>query len=282
MAANFLIGLREGLEAALIVGILAAYLVRSGQREVLTWLWGGVIAAIAASVVAAVALSLTADGLPERGEQIFAGVMSWTAVALITWMVFWMARNARKLKGQLHAQVDTALAKNRWALALIAFVAVGREGLETAIFLWTSVRATGGTSVELLGAFLGLAVAALLGVLIYQGSLRVALSKLFTITGVALIVVAAGLTAYGIHEFQEAGLLPGEYALAFDARGVIDPEGWIGTLLKGTLSLSPAMSWLEVAGWFAYLIPTMVAYVVVLRGRRTQPAPSAAPAKVDA
>lgn len=282
MAANFLIGLREGLEAALIVGILAAYLVRSGQREVLTWLWGGVIAAIAASVVAAVALSLTADGLPERGEQIFAGVMSWTAVALITWMVFWMARNARKLKGQLHAQVDTALAKNRWALALIAFVAVGREGLETAIFLWTSVRATGGTSVELLGAFLGLAVAALLGVLIYQGSLRVALSKLFTITGVALIVVAAGLTAYGIHEFQEAGLLPGEYALAFDARGVIDPEGWIGTLLKGTLSLSPAMSWLEVAGWFAYVIPTMVAYVVVLRGRRTQPAPSAAPAKVDA
>lgn len=273
MVANFLIGLREGLEAALIVGILAAYLVRSGQRDTLRWLWGGVIAAIVGSIVAGVAFSLTADGLSDRGQEIFAGAMSWIAVALITWMVFWMAKNARSLRGQLHTQVDAALGRNRWALAIVGFVAVGREGLETAIFLWTSVRATGGTTVELAGALLGLAVSVLIGVLIYKGSMRINLSTLFTVTGIALIVVAAGLLAYGIHEFQEAGLLPGEDSVAFDISGVIDPQGWIGTLVKGTLSLTPAMSVLQVIGWLAYIIPTLLAYTAVLRSRTPAPQP---------
>ena len=274
MLANLLIGLREGLEAALIVGILAAYLVRTGQRSALRPLWGGVAAAVAASIAAALILTATANGLPEQAEKVFAGTMSWIAVGLITWMVFWMASKARSLRGELHANVDRALTKSTWALALVAFVAVGREGLETAIFLWSSVRATGGSAAEVLAALAGIAIACLLGWLIYQGSLRINLAKLFTVTGVALIVVAAGLLSYGIHEFQEAGFLPGEENLAFDVSGVIDPDGWVATLLKGALSLTPAMSWAQVIGWFAYLIPTLVIYLITLR-RRTTPATTA-------
>ncbi len=278
MLANLLIGLREGLEAALIVGILAAYLVRTGQRAALRPLWGGVAAAVVASIAAALILTATANGLPEQAEKVFAGTMSWIAVGLITWMVFWMASKARTLRGDLQADVDRALTKSSWALAIVAFVAVGREGLETAIFLWSSVRATGGTATEILAALAGIAIACFLGWLIYQGSLRINLGKLFTVTGIALIVVAAGLLSYGIHEFQEAGFLPGEDNLAFDISGVIDPAGWVATLFKGALSLTPAMSWAQVIGWFAYLIPTLTIYLITLRRRTTAPAAAPAPA----
>ena len=149
--------------------------------------------------------------------------MALLAVAFVTWMVFWMARNARALKGELHAHVDKAAAAGAGAVAAMAFIAVSREGFETALFLWSSFQTTGGGWADIVGGLLGLATAIALGLLIYRGALRVNLATFFKWTGIALIVIAAGVFTYGIHELQEAGLLFGEDSIAFDISGAM-PE----------------------------------------------------------
>jgi len=269
MFANFLIGLREGIEAALIVSILVAYVVKLGQQHLLPRLWAGVVLAIALSVGFAALLAITSNELSERAEQIFAGTTSLAAVALITWMIFWMAKRARFIKGQLQGDVDAALEKGSWALAIIAFVAVIREGLETALFLYAGISASGGTSEPVIGALLGLLAAVIIGVIIYRGAVSLDLAKLFRWTGFALIIVAAGLLAYAVHEYQEAGLLPGEDNVAFDISSTIPPESWYGSLLKGVLSFRPVTTWLEIIVWWAYAVPVLVLFL-----RRTKrPAP---------
>jgi high-affinity iron transporter len=180
-----------------------------------------------------------------------------------------MARRARYLKGELHAQLDRAANAGSWALILMAFVAVAREGLETALFLWSAVQATGGGVAPLSGAALGLATAVVLGWLIYMGALRLNLGTFFTWTGAGLVVVAAGVLAYGVHDLQEAGILPGLNTLAFDVSDAIPPSSWYGTLLKGIFNFSPATTTLELAAWLLYLIPTMTLFFHVVRsGRR--------------
>jgi high-affinity iron transporter len=269
--ANYLIGLREGLEAALIVAILVAYIVKLDQRSLLPRLWTGVGLAILLAMGVGAFLHVTSQTLTFQAQEAFGGFMSIFAVGLITWMVFWMAKRASAIKGHLHGEVDRALLGGAWTLTFVAFIAVAREGLETALFLWAGIRSSGSTFVPLAGALLGLASAVLIGVLIYRGAVRLNLSKLFTWTGAGLIIVAAGVLAYGVHDLQEAGILPGLHNLAFDVSDRIPPSSWYGTLLKGTLNFSPATTWLQFVVWWAYLIPTMALYIRVIRkGRRVR------------
>jgi high-affinity iron transporter len=263
MFANYLIGLREGLEASLVVGILVAYLVRTGHRDRLRVVWLGVAVAVGVSLAFGAVLTFGTQRMSFTAQEAFGGIMSLVAVGFVTWMVFWMKRAARNLKGELHGRVDDALAVGGVALGVVAFVAVAREGLETALFLWSAISSTssGGSAWSaVLGALLGLATAVVLGWLIYRGALRLNLAVFFRWTGAALIVVAAGVLAYGVHDLQEAGILPGLDNLAFDVSSVIVPGTVVATLLKGFFNVSPAMTVLECVAWLGYLVPTMILY----------------------
>jgi high-affinity iron transporter len=267
VGANALIGLREGLEASLLVAILAAYMVRSGRRNHLTALFIGVAAAIALSLLTGAALSFTSRSLASTAQEAFGGFASLVAVTLVTWMVFWMRRASRGLRAELHGQADRALAAGAAALAVVGFAVVGREGLETALFLWSATRVSGTTVAPLVGAAAGLAVAVLLGWLFYRGALRLNLARFFRLTGVALVVVAAGVLAYGVHDLQEAGILPGSEVLAFDVSAAIPPGSWYGSLLKGTVGFTPQVTWLQLVAWVAYLVPVLTLFLRPLTPR---------------
>jgi len=287
--ANYLIGLREGLEAALIVTILITYIVKIDRRDVLPRIWLGVGLAVLLALGIGAALTYGTVGLSFAAQETIGGVLSIVATGLVTWMVFWMLRTARDLKGHLHGNIDRHLVGAGLGLVLVAFLAVGREGIETALFIWAAVQATGETTLPLVGAALGLVTAVALGWLIYKGMLRINLAKFFAWTGGILILVAAGVLAYGVHDLQEAGILPGLNSLAFDVSAAIPPDSWYGTLLKGTLNFSPATTWLQLAAWLAYLVPTMTFFVLKSRQGRPPvaarvpqadaPAPAAVPAR---
>jgi high-affinity iron transporter len=277
--ANYLIGLREGLEAALVVSILVAYLVKAGRRDRLGPVWIGVVGAVGLSLVFGALLTFTSSQLSFEAQEAFGGTLSIVAVGFVTWMVFWMRRTARSLSSELRGRVQTALAMGTGALVLTAFLAVGREGLETALFIWSAVQATGSTTSPVVGAALGLVSAVVLGYLFYRGAVRINLATFFRWTGLLLVVVAAGVLAYGVHDLQEAGVLPGLNALAFDVSGAVPPDSWYGTLLKGTLNFSPATTWLQAIAWLAYVVPVLTLF---LRPSRTAPAarPAATPQPV--
>jgi high-affinity iron transporter len=273
---NYLIGLREGLEAALVVGILVAYLVKTGRKEKLAPIWIGVGFAIAVSLGFGAVLTYGSSTLTFEAQEAFGGVMSILAVGFVTWMIFWMRRTARSMKSELHGKLESAIALGPLALAVTATIAVGREGLETALFLWTNIEATGQSAQPIVGAVLGLLTAVVLGYLIYRQAVAIDLARFFTITGAALIVVAAGVLAYGFHDLQEAGILPGLTTTAYDITSWYSADSWYGTLLKGVFNFSPNPTVLEVVVWFAYLVPTMFLF---FRGSRsTTPAPAPAPA----
>ncbi len=276
MFANYLIGLREGLEAALVVSILVAYLVKSNRRDRLGPVWLGVGGAVALSLAFGAVLTFTSNQLSFTAQEAFGGTLSIIAVAFVTWMVFWMRRTARSLSSELRGQMDAALAVGTGALTLTAFLAVGREGLETALFIWSAVQATGENSEPVIGAALGLATAVVLGYLFYRGALTINLAKFFRWTGAVLIVVAAGVLAYGIHDLQEAGILPGLNSLAFDVSSTIPPGSWYGTLLRGTVNFTPATTWLQAIGWLLYIVPVFVLFLRPAGTPARRPAPSPA------
>ncbi len=280
MLGNFLIGLREGLEAALVVSILIAYLVKTGRRALMPRVWLGVGVAVAVSLGFGAALTFGPRGLTFEAQELIGGALSIIAVGFVTWMIFWMASAARGLAGGLRSQIDRAAEAGRWSLAVVALLAVGREGLETALFLWAATQAaasdTAGTVTPLVGAALGLAVAVVLGYLMYRGAIKINLTRFFTWTGVFLIIVAAGVLAYGVHDLQEAGLLPGLNTLAFDVSHIIRPTSWYGTLLKGVFNFSPATTVLEATVWVLYVIPVMALFLHKIQARTPatrQPAP---------
>jgi high-affinity iron transporter len=277
--ANYLIGLREGLEAALVVTILIAYVVKIGRRDVLGRLWLGVGLAVLLALSVGAVLTYGAYGLTFEAQEAIGGSLSIVATGLVTWMVFWMLRTAKDMRSELQGAVDRAIQGAAWGLVAVAFLAVGREGIETALFLWSAVQATGATTLPLLGAGLGIVTAVALGWLVYRGVLRIDLARFFTWTGALLIVVAGGVLAYGVHDLQEAGILPGLDALAFDVSGAVPPGSWYGTLLKGTVNFSPATTWLEAITWVLYVVPTLATYLALSRrGRSARPAADAAPA----
>lgn len=276
MFANYLIGLREGLEAALVVSILVAYLVKTERRDLLPRIWAGVAIAVLVSLAFGFALFFGPRGLTFEAQEAIGGTLSIIAVALVTWMIFWMARAARSLSGELRGQIDNAADGPWYALALVAILAVGREGLETALFLWSTTEAvtrdTNASWEPLVGAALGIATAVVLGYLIYRGAISINLSKFFAWTGGFLIVVAGGVLSYGVHDLQEAGILPGLDNLAWDVSDTVDPTSWYATLLKGVFNFSPTTTVLEATVWVLYVVPTMVLFIRALR-RRNTPAP---------
>ena len=277
MLANYLIGLREGLEAALVVSILIAYVSKIGRRDVLARLWIGVGLAVLVALTLGAVLTFGAYGLSFEAQEAIGGSLSIIATGFVTWMVFWMLRTSQNLKGALQSDVDKALIGAGWGLVLVAFLAVGREGIETALFIWAAAQATGETTLPLLGALLGILTAVVLGYLISKGLVRINLSEFFAWSGAALIVVAAGVLSYGVHDLQEAGILPGLNSLAFDVSGVIPPDSWVGTFLKGTVNFSPATTWLELGAWLAYFVPTMFLFLRAVRRGRPQKAAPAVP-----
>ncbi|MFG2473475.1 iron uptake transporter permease EfeU [Streptomyces fagopyri] len=262
MFGNYLIGLREGLEASLVVCILIAYLVKTGRRDALRPIWTGIAVAILLALGFGCALEFGSQEMTFEAQEALGGSLSILAVGLVTWMVFWMRRTARHLKSELHGKLDAALAMGTGALVATAFLAVGREGLETALFVWASVHAASdGTPRPLIGVALGLLTAVFLGWLFYRGALRINLAKFFTWTGGMLVVVAAGVIAYGVHDLQEADWIPGLRNLAFDISGAIPPDSWYGTLLKGVFNFQPDPTVVQITVWALYLVPTLAIFL---------------------
>ncbi|PKQ30852.1 MAG: high-affinity Fe2+/Pb2+ permease [Actinobacteria bacterium HGW-Actinobacteria-2] len=294
--ASFLIGLREGLEAALIVGILVAFIHKRGRNDVLARVWWGVGLAIGLSLALGAIFTFGAYGLSFETQEIIGGLMSLFAVAMVTWMVFWMMKTGHRMKSELESSAASALAiGSGWTIAWIAFLSVGREGLETTLMLWgwaTQPEA-------LLGALVGILAACALGYLVYRGMLRINFSTFFAFTGAFLIIVAAGILAYGIHDLQEAAVLPGPFSgapitptdpltgnvlvgltdgpfwmaaypfgWAFDLTAFIDPTGIWATLAKGTIGFTPQMSWLEVTIWAIYLAVVLPRFLSQARANR--------------
>ena len=301
MLATFLIGLREGLEAALVVGILVAYLTRLDRRDALPRLWAGVGLAVALALAIGAVFTFGAYMLTFEAQELLGGGLSLLAVAMVTWMIFWMQRAGRTLKAGLEGGVDRALRGGVWALVAIGFVSVAREGVETTLLLWSMVQSFGDAPTALVGALLGLAAAVVLGWLIARGMLRLDLSRFFTWTGGFLVVVAAGVLAYAFHDLQEAGALPGPFGAgapvdaatgsvatgwagfpfgwAFDVSGAIAPGGPLAALLQATVGFMPQMTWLQVLAWIAYVAVVVPLFVRGVRAnRRSRGAAKAAPA----
>ena len=272
MLSTFIIALREGLEAALIIGILVAYILKTDRRHLLAPLWSGVAAAIVGSIGLGLILSKTSEELTERAEKLFVGTTSFLAVALVTWMVFWMKRTARTLKADLHGKVDSALRTGPLALAGAAFFAVIREGLETALFVYSNFKTIADTRSAALGLILGFAVAISLGYLIFKSAIKLDLSKFFRYTGVALVVVAAGVLSYGVHEFQELGWLPGGESYAWDVSSLIPKDSLLGATLGGLVGFDNTTSWLQLGIWTIYVTSVLGAYLSKPRTRALTPA----------
>jgi high-affinity iron transporter len=274
---NFLIGLREGLEAALVVSILIAYLVKKGNRAALPPVWMGIGAAVAVSVAFALLLQvLVAEENHFRIQELTGGVLSIVAVGLVTWMVFWMRRAARGMRAELEGRLDSAIDMGAGALFVVAFLSVGREGLETALFLWTNIsHSTGSSAQPVGGALSGLAVAVVLGYLIYRGGLKLNLKAFFTWTGAGLIIVAAGVLGYGFHDLQEAGLLPGINSLALEPGTFFAHFGtvgdWLQTIFQGVLNVTPKITWLQLATWAAYAATAMYFFLRPARPAAVSP-----------
>ncbi|ADD45316.1 iron uptake transporter permease EfeU [Stackebrandtia nassauensis] len=272
--ATFLIGLREGLEATLIVSILVAYLVKSDKRKYLPHVWGGVAAAVVITVIAWAVQHYGTRELTPDGRELFEAITSILAVCFVTWMIFWMRKAARRIAGELRAKLEQAIKMGPVAVVTMAFLAVIREGLETAVILETQTTASQGGTEALLAAIVGIAVSVAIGVGIYYGAVKINLSRFFTWTGVLLIFVAAGIFKYGIHDFQEVGALPGLNTFAFDISGWYAQDSWYGNLLEGMFNITATPSVVETIAWVAYVVPALTFF---LWPSGKKPAPAAAP-----
>ncbi len=272
MLANYLIGLREGLEASIVVGILIAYLVKVSRRDVLPRVWLGVGLATALSLGLGAVLTFGAYGLSFQAQEAIGGGLSLVAVGFVTTMVFWMAKTAGSLKHDLTSSLDRALLGGAWAIVGLAFLSVGREGIETALFVWATVATAGGTAVPAIGAILGILTAVALEIGIYRGVVRLDLSRFFQVTGLFLVVVAAGVLLYGVGDLQEIGFLPGGSVTAFDLSAIVPPTSWYGTLLQGLVNFTPRPSVLQVLVWLVYLAVVLPLFVRTTRRRPARPA----------
>lgn len=276
MTAAFFITLREGLEAALIVGIIAAYLVKLERRDALRGVWIGVAAALALSVGIGIAVVATVGKLPLAVQGGIEGLAAVIAVGVLGWMLFWMRRQGRAIKGNLERGVDQALAAGSGlALAGLAFVAVTREGLETVLFLFAIGTSSGPAIPTLVAAVAGLAMAVAIGWAIFAAGVRIDLRRFFTITGVVLVFVSAGLIAFAIREFGEAGLIANS-GTAFDLGSVLPVSSPLGAVLAGLFGYRSAPTPLEVIAYLGYLIPVLYLFVWGGRTRSVTPATAAA------
>jgi high-affinity iron transporter len=276
LTTGLLTGLREGVEAALIVSMVLAYLAKTGNQRYFGRIWAGSAAAIGLSAVVGVILWVTVREFQEPAEQIFEGLTMLLAAAVVTWMLFWMRRTSANIKGTLQAGVDRALTEGgAWALSVLAFTAVIREGIETSLFLLAQATAAGeadqSAAGTLLGALIGLLIAAALGYGFYRGARVINLQRFFRWTGVALIFIAAGLLSHAVHEFVEIGVINVGTATAFDISAVLPHEGSttvpgiIGQLLRALFGYSSNPEWITLATWLAYVVLVLTLYLRPLK-----------------
>jgi high-affinity iron transporter len=280
---TFVIGLREGLEGALIVGIVAAFLRQQGRTDALRLMWAGVAIAIAICLAAAVALQVWSASLPEAQQDGLETVVGAAAVVMVTYMIVWMRRHARGMKRDLEDAASTALtAGTAWALIGMAILAVLREGFETAVFLLAAFNASGSALAAGIGALLGIGVAAAIGYGIYRGG-RLNLARFFRLTGLVLVLVAAGLVATSFHTAHEAGWISAGQVQVVDLGWLIQPGSTVAALLTGVLGLQARPVQIEAAGWLLYLVP-MALFVAWPQTRRSLagPVPDGTPITVDA
>ncbi|QMU97932.1 high-affinity Fe2+/Pb2+ permease [Microbacterium esteraromaticum] len=302
MLAALLIGLREGLEAALVVGILVAYIRRLGRADVLGRMWAGITLAVLLALGIGAVLTFGAYALTTEAQEIIGGSLSLLAVGMVTWMIFWMQKAGRTMKSSLQGGVDRALANGGlWALVAVGFVSVAREGIETTLLLWSMVQSFGDTPQALLGAVIGLAIAVVVGWLLARGAVRLDLRRFFLWTGGFLVVVAAGVLAYAIMDLQEAAVVPGPFTAAapvdpagtvltglagfpfgwaFDVSSVVEPGEFFATLLQATIGFMPHMTWLQVIAWSLYIAVVgtfFVRGVLSARGPRAPREPATRP-----
>ena len=258
-----MIGLREGLEAALVVSILITYLVRTNRQKKIKFVWLGVFAAIAVSFALGALLTFTTVSLTPHAEEIFAGSMSVLAVALVTWMIVWMRNAGKKMNAELEGKLENAIVGGALAIAIMAFASVAREGIETTFFFFTAVQAAGSTVGPIVGFSLGILISAALGFLLYRRAIKINMRRFFTVTSYFLILVAAGVLSYGVSDLAEAGIIPVNLGNAFDLSATISEDSWFGALAKGIFNFNAQTSWLSAITWVVY-----VAFAVWLFNRK--------------
>jgi high-affinity iron transporter len=270
MIPTFVITLREGVEASLIIGIIAAFLVREGRRDAMRQMWIGVGIAIALCAAVAVVLRVVGEELPQKEQEGLETVIGLIAVAAVTYMVVWMRRNARGIKASLEGETASALAAgSTMALVAMAFLAVLREGFETSVFLLAAFQDSTDTGAAGAGSVLGLLAAIGIGLGLYRGGVRINLSRFFRFTGIVLVFVAAGLLATAAHTAHEAGWITGMQSQAVDLSWLVQPGTISGSLLTGMLGLQPSPTVIEAVLYLLYAVP-MALYVLWpdrLRGR---------------
>jgi high-affinity iron transporter len=276
VTASYLIGLREGLEATLVVSILVAFLVKSEQRRYLRHVWAGVAVAVVLSVGFGALLTYTSANLTFEQSEMFEAVASTAAVVFVTWMIFWMRRMARRIGGELREKLAEAIRMGPVAVVVMAFLSVAREGLETALLFFSAVQGATTSAGPLLAILGGIVTAVAIGFVMYAGAVRVNLGRFFFWTGILLVLVAAGILKYAVHDFQEAGVLPGLNTLAYDVSGVLAPDAWYSALLAGMFNVTPTASVLETVAWVAYAVPVLVLFLLPQRPQAAQRTPTPA------
>ena len=269
MLPSYLLSLREGIEAALIIGILLGALRQMHHREFIPALWLGAISAGVLSILAAILLTGFGLEMKDPGEAIFEGFTMIIAAALLTWMIFWMSRQARFMKANLEADVHRASQGGKRAIFFVAFVAILREGIELALFLTASVFATSNALQTTLGAILGLGTAILLGWSIFAATVRLDLRRFFQVTGFMLVLFAAGLFAHGIHEFTEVGWIPSLINPVWNLTSVVSAESTLGQLLGALFGYNPAPTLSEMIGYVVYFSGVIIALQLIGRKPRT-------------
>jgi high-affinity iron transporter len=261
MLSSFLITLREGLEAALIIGIVLAYLSRTDNSRGYKHVWIGTGIGIAVSLLVGGIIYLTARGLSGRAEEIFEGSVMFLAVAVLTWMIFWMRKQAVNIRGHLYSQVKTAMDSGSWlSLIVLAFLAVGREGIETALFLFGATQLAESPAYAAGGGLLGLVVAVVIGYVLFKGTVKLNLRMFFDVTGLLLVLFAAGLLAHGIHEFHEAGLIPPVVEHVWDINALIHEKSTFGRFLTAIFGYNANPSLVEVVAYATFLAVVLTGY----------------------
>ncbi|WP_336792958.1 iron uptake transporter permease EfeU [Gordonia malaquae] len=275
MFGSGLIGVREGLEAGIVVMILVAFAVKSGRRDALKWIWLGVAGALALMIGTFLIIQFGTSTMSSLAAELIAGLASLVAVVIVTFMVLWMRKASASISGELKSGLENAMGAGGAAVTGLAFLAVGREGFETALLMVGYAESGDSGPWPLIGLLLGVLVAVGLTFLLYRGAIRIDFNRFFFYTGLFLIVVAAGIASYGVHALQVYGWLPGLHNTAFDITSVYDQSSWYGEVLQGIFNFRPEPSWLQVIVWVGYIV--IVGTAFVLRGRTPAPAKTAAP-----
>lgn len=265
MFGSGLIGVREGLETGIVVMVLIAFLVKSGRRDALKWVWAGVVVAIAMTLGAFLIIHLGTSTITNLTAELIAGLASLVAVVIVTTMILWMSKASAHISADLKSGLTDALVRGGPAVMGLAFLAVGREGFETALLMVGYAESVSGGLWPLMGLVLGVTIAIALTVLMYRGAITLNFHKFFFYTGLFLILVAAGILSYGVRALQTYGWLPGIGNVTFDFSETYDQSSWYGTLLAGIFNFRPDPTVLQVIAWSVYLVVVLIVFVRINR-----------------